>query len=217
MNVRDDFVAEVVLLDGGCRVKPRHHDINVQEHPPREQQNEIQIAEAQTKLASRQMGTQCQGSHHRDAAEEKGDIAGIKVGQFLVQIDFVIGPLELADHPERATHGEQHPEDVAAPVRRSGIHQQAGVREKRNETLGDVGEACQRLFIVQDEGCERVAAEYQNPDCRNPRNGACREHLTVPCILGAYGPQRWPERYSLAKGLMKDSSSVDTRGRRRDG
>jgi len=55
-----------------------------------------------------------------------------------VNIDFIIGPLELADHPKRAAHGDQHPEEAPPPVRRPCIQKQAGIGQEWHEALHEI-------------------------------------------------------------------------------
>ena len=89
-------------------------------------------------LAARPVWPQGQRCHQRDTAKKKDDIAGEESWYFLVKIDLVVGPLELAHHPQRAAQREQHPEKVPAPVRRARINQQACVGKERHKALRHV-------------------------------------------------------------------------------
>ena len=89
-----------------------------------------------------------------------------------VKVNLVIGPLKLPDHPHRAAHRQQHPEDITAPVRRSRVDQKTGVGEQRDETLHDVAEGGERrpgLQIQRDPG---ISAEKNGPGSHEPGNSA---------------------------------------------
>ncbi len=62
-----------------------------------------------------------------------------------MKIDLIIGPLELPDHPKRAAEGQQHPEQVLAPLGRAGIQQQAGIGQEWQDALHEIAEGIKRL------------------------------------------------------------------------
>jgi len=84
------------------------------------------------------MRLQRQGGHERDALEEEDDVAAVDDRDRFVDVNLVVGPLELADHPQRAAQGEQHPEDVAPPVRSPCIQQKARVGNEGNDALHEI-------------------------------------------------------------------------------
>ncbi len=91
------------------------------------------------------MRTQRERRHHGNAAQEEHDVSWIQIRKGLVQVDLVVGPLELPDHPERAAHGDKHPEEVSPPVRRTCIQKQAGIGQQRHEALHEIPEGVKRL------------------------------------------------------------------------
>ena len=97
-----------------------------------------------------------------------------------MQIDFVIGPLKLADHPQRAGHGGEHPEDIAAPVRSTGVQEQPGVGQQRNQALRNVAEGVQRPGRVSGQRNGGVDPQEQQEDSGNPDVGAGRGHDEYP-------------------------------------
>ena len=73
-----------------------------------------------------------------------------------MQVDFEIGPLKLADHPHRTAERQQHPEDIATPVRSSGIQQESRIGEKRNETLHNIAKITEGGAFSEVIGHPRV-------------------------------------------------------------
>ena len=57
-----------------------------------------------------------------------------------MQMEFVVRPLELPDHPQRATHGDQHPEKIFAPMRSSRVQKKTCVRDEGHYALSQVSE-----------------------------------------------------------------------------
>ena len=87
------------------------------------------------------MRAERQRGHHGNAAQEKYDVHRIIVRHRAMEIDLIVRPLKLPDHPERATHGNQHPEKISSPVRSSGIQKKTGVGKERHNTLGQVSKS----------------------------------------------------------------------------
>ncbi len=86
------------------------------------------------------MRTKGERRHEGDAAQEENNISRVHIRERLVKIDFIVCPLELADHPESAGQGREHPEHVAAPMGRAGIQKEPSVGKERDEALRNVAE-----------------------------------------------------------------------------
>ena len=79
-----------------------------------------------------------QRGHQGDAAQEEQNVTWIQLGKRPMKIYLVISPLKLAYHPQCTAQRDQHPEDVAPPVRCTGVEKQPGVGNQRYDTLDDV-------------------------------------------------------------------------------
>ena len=141
----------VVLGFRRDRVHPRKNDKRVQEGPPGQQQNEIEVAEAALEVSALAVGLQSERSHQRNPLEKKNDVTRVNYRHGLMCVDLVVGPFKLADHPQSAAEGEEHPEDVAAPVRSARVEKQAGVRDQRNHALNQIRERRERRAVLGKE------------------------------------------------------------------
>src|SRR5208282_4255584 len=181
----DDHVLDVVkkneivlvLRERRNGVHPRQHDENVKKDPPDEQQCKVQIAEAKAQLAALEMRAQRQRRHHGNAAEEEDNVDWVVIGHVAVQIEFVVGPLELPDQPERAAHGEEHPEEISAPMRSSGVHQKAGVSEERHNALRQISEGGKSMASpVQKQREAGIHDKKEQPNTGHADNCFGRRH-----------------------------------------
>src|SRR5579859_2805092 len=94
-----------------------------------------------------------------------------------MKIDLVVGPLKLPHHPKRAAQSEQHPEDVAPPVRRTGIEKQPGISNQGHRTLDDISKNHQRLRTAgmrQRDAC--VKGQDNQPYAYSPGDRAGASH-----------------------------------------
>jgi hypothetical protein len=83
----------------------------------------------------------------------------------------------LPDQPECATHREQHPKKISAPVRSSRIQQKTCVREERHNTLRQVSESSQsRASPVQKQRGARIRHKEEQPKTRDANNRFGRGH-----------------------------------------
>src|SRR6266576_4283089 len=96
-------------------------------------------------LSAFKVRTQGERRHHRNSAQEKQDISRVHLGKCPVEIDLIVSPLKLTDHPKSAAHGEQHPEDISPPVGRAGVQEQSSIGEERHDALHDVAESVERI------------------------------------------------------------------------
>ena len=180
LNIRDQVVSEVILTKRGLGIHPRKHNEGIKKDPPGEKQHKIEIAEAEREFAALQVRTKSERGHKRNATQEKNDVARIQVREGLVEIDLVVGPLKLADHPKRARHRGKHPENIAAPVRGAGVEQEPGICDERHETLRDVAEGVERLARRNRQGDHSVGTNEQAEQGCNPSIGAGRGHGSYP-------------------------------------
>jgi hypothetical protein len=77
----------------------------------------------------------------------------------------------LADHPKRATGGQQHPKKIPAPIRSAGIQEETGVGEERNEALRQVAESGKSgASPMESKRNGGVDNEEEKPDARHADN-----------------------------------------------
>src|SRR5690348_18170495 len=105
LNIGQKVVVEIVDAGNRSRDCPEENDVSVHEHPPGEQKTEIEITETDAKFTAPEMRLEQQSGDGRNAVDKEDDIADVDVRHGMVKKDLVIGPLELADKPERAGHG----------------------------------------------------------------------------------------------------------------
>jgi hypothetical protein len=123
-------------------------------------------------LSALQVGPQRQCRHHGNAAQEENDVSGIYLGHRPVQVELIVSPLKLADHPKRAAHGQQHPKKIPAPVRSSCVHQEAGVGEQWHKTLSQISKRSQSMVSLgENQRDARIDGEEEHPDARHSDDG----------------------------------------------
>ena len=176
---------------------PGNHKEKIEIDPPAEQQGEIHHPEGKAALAARLVRRESQCRDHRDGVQKEDGIAWKRIRRRLVEKHFVTGPIDLAEHPQRASQGEQQPEPILFPARRGGIQQQAGIRQQGNEALDRVSERGQALARPQEQGSGNVAADQENPARSDPPGGKedseagvrgrTWRHTFAPCKRGCSG------------------------------
>ncbi len=103
-----------------------------------------------------------------------------------MKIDFVIGPLELPDHPDRTAHGGQHPEKISSPVGGAGDEKQTGIGEKRHNALHQVAEVGQCLRAARQRKSDKgVDDEDAQPNPRHPDDFPGEVHTLAAISLRA--------------------------------
>src|SRR5689334_10698999 len=87
------------------------------------------------------MRAQGERGHHGNPAQKKYNVPRVIIRQGTVEIEFVVSPLELPDHPKRAAHCNQHPKKIPAPLRSPGVQEETGIGKERDDALRQICES----------------------------------------------------------------------------
>ncbi len=138
--------------------------------------------------------------HQGNALEEEDDVTLEEAWKGLMKVELVVGPLELPDHPQGATQGEQHPKRVSSPVRGTGIQEQPGVGQERHDTLHNVSKrGKRRRAAVKRQRHGRIDDQDEQPNSQHPGDSAGGRHNLAISSLGAQGGLREGNHSRLAQ------------------
>ena len=94
----------------GHDILPWDHDYQVQIEPPDQQERKIKPSDASRVFVPGNVGAQGERGHQGDDVQEKNDVSGEEVRYVSAQNDFVVGPKQLINEPERNAEGDERPE-----------------------------------------------------------------------------------------------------------